>query len=155
MVIGFTSCDENENFEILPAPESFEIVTPSNGTVIVLDTTNLSNNGLFLSWKSTGSSSGATYTIEVAETGTDFVTPIVLGTTDSVNFSMTVGELNTFLLDVLEINPNKATSLDFRVSGNGQVTQTSAVVFTPYQKAARCWKQHVCRRSLHGRNCAY
>ena len=46
---AFISCDENENFEILPAQESFQIVTPSNGSVIVLNDTNLNNNALFIS----------------------------------------------------------------------------------------------------------
>ncbi len=133
IVFGITSsCDKNENFEILPAKESFKITTPSSGSVIVLDDTNLSNKALFISWKSTTATAG-TYSIEVAETGTDFANPVVLGTTESVNFSMTVDELNTFLLDIMELKAEKATSLDIRVSANGEVSQIISVVLTPYK----------------------
>ena len=71
---AFISCDENENFGILPAQESFQIVTPSSGTVIVLNDTNLDNNALFISWKTLSGTTG-TFDIEVAETGTDFEAP--------------------------------------------------------------------------------
>ncbi|MCF6346819.1 MAG: SusF/SusE family outer membrane protein [Flavobacteriaceae bacterium] len=132
ITFGISSCDENENFEILQAQESFQIVTPASGSVIILDDTNLANNALFISWESPNSSTESTYTIEVAETGTDFTNPIVLGTTQNMDFSMTVDELNTFLLDTMGLNPEEATSLDIRVLNNGEATQTIAVVITPY-----------------------
>ena len=129
---AFISCDENENFGILPAQESFQIVTPSSGTVIVLNDTNLDNNALFISWKTLSGTTG-TFDIEVAETGTDFEAPYLLGSTDAKNFSMTVGEINDFLLDVMGLDPEKAVSLDVRVLNNGEITQTISVVLTPYK----------------------
>ncbi len=129
---AFISCDENENFEILPAQESFQIVTPSTGTVIVLNDTNLDNVALFISWETMANASGI-FEIEVAKTGSDFEVPYVLGTTETKDFSMTVGELNDFLLDVMELNPEEANSLDVRVLNNGEVTQTISVVLTPYK----------------------
>ncbi|NCT19497.1 MAG: hypothetical protein GW771_14885, partial [Flavobacteriia bacterium] len=72
--LGISSCVDNENFKIVQAPDSFKIETTS-GAVIVLNDANLTNTALFLSWKSTTASAGATYTIEVAKTGTDFATP--------------------------------------------------------------------------------
>jgi hypothetical protein len=129
---AFISCDKNENFEILPAQESFQIVTPSNGTVIVLNDTNLDNVGLFISWETLSDASGM-YDIEVAETGTDFEVPYLLGTTEEKNFSMTVGQLNDFLLDVMGITPEQAVSLDVHVLNNGEMTQTISVVLTPYK----------------------
>ena len=133
VVTGVTSCDENENFAILPAQESFKILTPSSGSVIVLDDTNLLNTALFISWQSTSSIEGASFTIEAAETGTDFANPVVIGTTTGNNFSMTVGELNTFLLDVMGLKHEEAASVDIRVLANGEVTETISIVFTPYK----------------------
>lgn len=133
LVTGVNSCDENENFAILPAQESFKILTPSSGSVIVLDDTNLLNNALFISWQSTSNNEGATFTIEAAETGTDFGSPVVIGTTTGNNFSMTVEELNTFLLDVMGLKHEEAASVDVRISANGEVTETISVVFTPYK----------------------
>ncbi len=130
--IGLTSCDPNENFEILPAVESFQIITPTSGSVVVLDDTNLTNTALFISWSVLEGSVGSTYNIEIAETGTEFADPTLLGTSDGANFSMTVEELNTFFLDTMGIDPDKASSMDIRVINSGETTQTIAVVFTPY-----------------------
>ena len=130
--LGISSCVDNENFKIVQAPDSFKIETTS-GAVIVLNDANLTNTALFLSWKSTTASAGATYTIEVAKTGTDFATPTLLGTTTTTNFSMTVGELNTFLLEVMNLNAEEATSLDIRVSTGGITTQIIQVVITPFR----------------------
>lgn len=129
---AFISCEKNENFEILPAQESFEIVTPSSGTVIVLNDTNLDNNALFISWKTLSTTTG-TYTIEAAETGTDFESPYLLGSTEEKSFGMSVSELNDFLLDVMELNPEEANSIDIRVLNNGEMTQTIATILTPYK----------------------
>lgn len=130
--IALISCDKNENFEILPAVESFQIVTPSSGTVIVLNDTNLDNNALFISWETLSDATG-TFDIEVAQTGTDFATSYLLGTTEAKNFSMTVNEINTFLLDVMGLDPETAVSLDIRILNNGTMTDSISVVLTPYK----------------------
>jgi len=91
------SCDKNENFEILPAQESFQIVTPSSGTVMVLNGTNLDNNALFLSWESFNASTGP-FSIEMATEET-FIEPILLGNSDENSFSLTVKEFNNVLLN--------------------------------------------------------
>ena len=96
--IAFIACDENENFEILPAQESFQIVTPSNGSVIILNDTNLDNNALFISWEALSTATG-TFNVEAAKTGTDFATSYLMGTTEAKNFGLSVDELNDLLWD--------------------------------------------------------
>ena len=131
--LAFVSCEENENFEILPAQESFQIVTPSSGSVIVLNDENLDNPGLFISWE-TLSTATAPYTIEVALTGTSFENAYILGTSESKNFSMSVGDLNNFLLDTMELNPEEALSIDVRVIDSmGNATTSIPIVLTPYK----------------------
>lgn len=129
--LGLVSCDKNENFEILPKEESFQIITPVSGSVIVLNDDNLLNNALFISWDDPNATTDKTYTIEVAETGTDFETPVVLGTAQGANFSMNVRDVNVFLLENLGLDPDMANSLDVRVSFDAEMTQTISVVFTP------------------------
>ena len=133
MITGFSACDPNENFEILPKEESLKILTPSSGEVIVLDDTNLDNNALFLSWTSPDSNAEFLYDIEVAKTGTDFESPVLMGQSETTNFSMSVGELNSFLLDVMGLKPTNASSLDVRVTTESEMSQTIALVFTAYQ----------------------
>ncbi len=130
--IGFTSCVDNENFEILPKEETLAIMTPGEGSVIVLDDTNPTNTALFLSWSSPDSSSEHTYVIEAAATGTDFEVPVVMGTTQLTYFGMTVEELNTFLLEEMGIDPDLATSLDIRVSAGSEVSEKVSVIVTPF-----------------------
>ncbi len=45
VIIGFNSCDANENFEILPPQEGITINNPVNGSTVVLDDTNTDNPG--------------------------------------------------------------------------------------------------------------
>ncbi|WP_089378433.1 SusF/SusE family outer membrane protein [Lutibacter flavus] len=130
--MAFIACDENENFEILPAQESFQIVTPSNGSVIVLNDTNLDNNALFISWEA-NNQTDATFNVEAAKTGTDFATSYLIGTTQESSFGLTVDELNDFLLDVMDLNPEEASSIDLRISANENVSQVVSVILTPYK----------------------
>lgn len=130
--IAFIACDENENFEILPAQESFQIVTPSNGSVIILNDTNLNNNALFISWEALSTAIG-TFNVEAAKTGTDFATSYLMGTTEAKNFGLTVDELNDFLLDVMGLDPEVASSIDIRISSNENVSQPVSIILTPYE----------------------
>ncbi len=131
VAIGFNSCNDDAYFELLPKAESFEIVTPSNGSTVVLDDTNLSNTALFISWNDS-SGNGPTYNIEIAEAGTEFEIPFLLGTSDGNSFSMTVEELNTFLLDVMGINADEANKMEIKVSNDSEVTTAITVLFTPF-----------------------
>jgi len=130
--ISCISCDENENFEIAQAQEEFQITTPSNGSVIVLSDVNLENQGLFVSWD-TMENTVAPFTIEAGLTGSNFETPYQLGTSEGNNFTITVEALNTFLLDVMDLDPEEANSIDIRVFSNEETTQTVSVVLTPYK----------------------
>ena len=130
--IAFISCDENENFEILQAQESFQIVTPSNGSVIVLNDANLNNSALFISWEALSTTTG-TFDVEAAKTGTDFATSYLMGTTEAKDFSLTVDELNDFLLDVMGLEPEEASSIDVRISAGEEKSQSISVIITPYE----------------------
>tara|TARA_R110001583_G_scaffold134843_2_gene286561 strand:+ start:6746 stop:8353 length:1608 start_codon:yes stop_codon:yes gene_type:complete len=130
--IALISCDKNENFEILPAQESFLIVTPSNGSVIVLNDANLNNNALFISWKA-NNQTDATFNVEAAKTGTNFATSYLIGTTQESSFGMSVDQLNDFLLDVMDLNPEEAVSIDVRISANENVSQVVSIILTPYK----------------------
>lgn len=129
--LGLVSCDKNENFEILPKEETFQIITPVSGSVLVLNDDNLLNEVLFVSWEDPNATTDKTYNIEVAETGTDFLTPVVLGTAQGADFSMNVRDVNMFLLETMGLNPDVANSVDVRVVHDTEMTQTISVVFTP------------------------
>ncbi|NEW79810.1 MAG: SusF/SusE family outer membrane protein [Gelidibacter sp.] len=134
VIIGFNSCDANENFEILPPQEGITINNPVNGSTVVLDDTNTANPGLTVSWSApTLVGTAATYMVEVALTGTDFAAPVLIGTTDAYVINLTVEELNTLAIDVLEIPGETTAGIDIRISSGEIVSNKVSVILTPYK----------------------
>ncbi|PKP08877.1 MAG: hypothetical protein CVU08_14800 [Bacteroidetes bacterium HGW-Bacteroidetes-3] len=133
VIIGFVSCDANENFEILPPQDGITINNPVNGSTVVLDDTNISNPGLTINWSApTLLGTGASFNVEVALTGTDFAAPVVIGTTETNVINLTVVELNTLALDVLEIPGETTASIDIRIVSGEQVSNRVSVILTPF-----------------------
>lgn len=131
---GITSCEKNENFEILAPQGGITINSPIDGSSISLIDTNVANPALTISWISTNlEGTGATYTVEAALLGTEFAVPFVIGTTEATSINFTVEELNTLALDVLEIAGDTQAGIDIRVAANGEVSQTISVLLTPYK----------------------
>jgi len=126
---GLVSCDKNENFEILPEEESFQIVTPISGSVLVLNGENPANVALLVSWETLSGAAGP-FTIEMA-TDDLFSVPIVLGTSNSKSFSLTVEELNTMLLDA-GIVVFAEMPIYLRIADNGNITEYVTLVVTSF-----------------------
>lgn len=134
IIIGFNSCDENENFEILPQEGGISINSPIDGSSISLIGDNETNPALTISWTAPLlEGTGVTYKVEAALTGTDFAKPILIGTTTKTTISMTVKELNTFAHDVLLIKGDTETAIDIRVISDNEVSKKISVILTPYK----------------------
>ena len=134
VIIGFNSCDANENFEILPPQEGITITNPVNGSTVVLDDTNTANPGLTISWSAPAlAGTAATYDVEVALTGTDFAAPVLIGTTEANVLTLTVVELNTLAIDMLEIEGDDTQSIDIRISSGAVISDKVSVILTPYK----------------------
>jgi len=133
IIIGISSCDENENFEILAPQGGIAINSPIDGAAISIDKTNLENPGLTISWtSSTIEGTGATYTVEAALIGTNFAEPFLIGTTDATSINLSVEELNTFALDVLGIPGDSEAGIDIRVYANDVISQSVSILLTPF-----------------------
>lgn len=134
ILIGFNSCEENENFEILPVQEGITINSPIDGSSIALNGTNTTNPGLTVSWTSpTLEGTGVDYIIEVALIGTDFATPVVLGTTQETAIHLTVDQLNKFALETLKIEAEKEVGIDIRVISGEVISKKISVLLTPFK----------------------
>ncbi|MBE0424842.1 MAG: SusF/SusE family outer membrane protein [Lutibacter sp.] len=132
VIIGFNSCDANENFEILPPQEGITINNPVNGSTVVLDDTNTANPGLTISWSApTLVGTAAAFTVEVSLTGSD-AAPIVIGTTEAYVFNLSVVELNTLAIEILEMPGDEAKSIDIKIS-SGEFSDMVSVILTPYK----------------------
>jgi len=132
VIVGVFSCNETDNFSIDPVQSNFKIEIPNSGTNIILDRTNPSNQALTITWSDT-QSNGNPYNIEFAKSGTDFAESFPAGTANNNNFTFTVEELNTFLVDVVRIPQTQESQVDIRVvAANGETSNTVTVAVTPF-----------------------
>lgn len=135
----FTSCEDSmgptlstniqePSFSSAPSGESF-VLTEENSDEVALE----------LEWRKPGVGfrSAATYTIEMAASGTDFGDPSNLAQTTDNSLTMTVGELNNRML-ASGFPANVETELDIRVKAEineeVEILYSSPVSFavTPY-----------------------
>ncbi len=132
IIVGVFSCEEDDNFKLEQAEGSFLIEVPSTGSSIVLDRANPNNKALTVTWEDT-QNEGASYTIEFAKAATDFAESFTAGTTDSVDFTLSVEELNTFLINTVRIPQAEQSGLDIRVvASNGEISNIVTLSFTPF-----------------------
>ena len=132
VVIVAFSCDEDDNFTFEQAEASFLIEVPSSGSNIVLDRTNPNNQALTVTWEDT-QNAGVSYTIEFAKAATDFSESFSVGTTDLADFTLSVEELNTFLVNTVRVPQAESSGLDVRVvTSNGDISNTVSLSVTPF-----------------------
>jgi|GEM_PF-582305 len=132
IVIGAISCEDDDRF-ILEQPEaSFLIEVPSSGTNIVLNRTNPNNQALTVTWDDT-KNEGVSYSVEFAKASTEFVESFSAGTSSEDNFTLSVEELNTFLVNTLRIPQAESSGIEVRVvASNGEVSNIESLSVTPY-----------------------
>ncbi len=115
--VGITSCTDENNLQISePTTESFLIKTPLNGDSIILSEATPSNPGLSLTWNPMDytTTSVVSYTVQIAKDGTDFASPIDLGTTTDLFASFQTADFNLKCLMVGAV-PFVQTAINIRV----------------------------------------
>ena len=122
------SCEENEEFEFVSPEDNFEIISPTNGTSLLLDETNVQNTALTIVWQD-NVSGAETYNIDMS-TDEAFTSPINIASTSSNNYSFTVEELNSILLNN-EVSALQETNIYLRVNA-GNYNSIVRVVLSSY-----------------------
>ena len=132
VIIVVFSCSDDDKF-ILEQPEAnFLIEVPNSGSNIVLNRANPDNQALTVTWADT-QNTGASYSIEFAKSATDFTESFSAGTSDADNFTLSVEELNTFLVNTVRIPQAESSDIDIRVvASNGKVSNTVSLSITPF-----------------------
>lgn len=99
---GFTSCEDKDNLLFSEPVGSFSIVTPANGSGVVLSESTLTNPGLSMTWAEMDYTTPqvVNYTVQIAKQGTNFAAPIDLGTTTNKFASFTTAQFNLACLQV-------------------------------------------------------
>ncbi|MCF6279323.1 MAG: SusF/SusE family outer membrane protein [Flavobacteriaceae bacterium] len=131
-ITGLISCDKNENFSIEQPQTGFFIETPSSGSSLILDRTSPENQALAVTWEDTVNQD-VSYTLEVAKTATDFAESFSTTSTTSKNYTWSVEELNTFLVNTVRLPQSEESTIDLRVvASNGEISNTITLSVTPF-----------------------
>ncbi|WMI68553.1 SusE domain-containing protein [Mangrovimonas sp. YM274] len=129
LLLVAVNCNNSDDFTFIDPAESFKIVSPNENAALLLDGANTQNVALTLVWQD--NISGAdNYTVEMAA-DEEFTAPIVLGSSTSLSFSMTVGELNAVLLDN-NIQAFEESDVFFRILGGDDISEVLKMKLSSY-----------------------
>lgn len=116
-MIALFSCEKDEVRAIIdedvPPPS---MISPGNNYAKVIEEQDVNELITFV-WEPVryGVNTTINYTLEIDSVTRDFAGAVMLGSSESNSFSMTVGEFNTVLLEELGITPNERATLELRV----------------------------------------
>lgn len=113
---SFISCELDDKNVITQPGDSPTLVSPEEGTSIILDPTNPTNPGITVVWNHAkyALNTEINYTVEIAAAGSNFANPIVLQTATSRQITLSVEQFNQKCLDAGLI-PFTSAGLDIRV----------------------------------------
>jgi hypothetical protein len=117
LILGMWSCENEENFLLLePQAADFAIITPDTGSSVVLNKATPDNTALTLTWEAVdyGTPTIVTYTVQFAESNTEFATPIDISSLTTTHTTISVAELNTQAL-ALGLLPDVEGTIDVRI----------------------------------------
>lgn len=136
-----SACTDNDYMELDKGSQPLELTT--SATDVKLDESTHSSTALELRW-TTGTNYGTgnriSYTLEIAESGSDFAAPYVLKSdvTQDYSWEPSVETLNSIILDKIGGMPGMPVAIDARVtaavSGLDDIqTATTTFSVTPYE----------------------
>ncbi|WAC01365.1 SusE domain-containing protein [Lacinutrix neustonica] len=141
--LGFNSCTEDdEKFVITAAGASKAVLQlPTDGTDIVLDIANPQNSATTLVWDAARYEipTEISYTVQLANSGTEFSNAVDASVTDNTYLTWTNKELNDVALGSLALTPFTAGDVDIRIKAQPGSTEAEAsfsesitISITPY-----------------------
>lgn len=118
LLFGFSACNVEDNNVIAAPGDKPVIVSPEEGNSITLNPANPTNPGITVVWNHAKYSLNTeiNYTVEAAQAGTSFASPVVLQTTTARQITLTVEQFNQKALDA-GLVPFATGGLDIRVKG--------------------------------------
>ncbi|MFD1062999.1 SusE domain-containing protein [Winogradskyella litorisediminis] len=145
-LLSFNSCQEEDNFVIeSAASRPAEISLPTASSSIVLDIENPDAIATTVVWDDAiyNVPTEIQYTVQLANSGTDFANPIDAGTTNETFLAWTNSQLNGVAVDLLQLTPFSAADVDLRIKSSlgqndSEATFSEIVTFslTPYTTEA-------------------
>lgn len=113
---GLWSCEDEQDLRFLTPEASFDIITPSAGTAIVLSPELGTNPALTVTWNEAdyGTPTAVNYIVELALSGTEFENVLEAGSTNTTNITWSVLELNGAAV-AAGLTPFTEGGLDIRI----------------------------------------
>lgn len=138
-LVIFTSCEDDLGPVANSDPGAPELSTPESGDTYTLSQDEADETLFTLEWSKSdfGFDAAVTYTIEMAEEGTDFENPIEIGEVNETSFEITVGDMNNELL-AAGFPADQEASVEIRVKGevsdsmDPEYSDPITLTFTPY-----------------------
>jgi starch-binding outer membrane protein SusE/F len=133
LILGMWSCENEENFLLLEAqPGDFTIITPDNGSSVVLNEDTPNNAALTLTWEAVdyGTPTIVTYTVQFAASNTEFAAPIDISSVTTTHTTVSVSELNAKALD-LGLTPGVDGNIDIRIKSTVGTAGSEPKLSTP------------------------
>ncbi|WP_309613460.1 SusE domain-containing protein [Flavobacterium sp.] len=134
------NADDVENRSVIEAGTPATLLTPQSGFSIVLSKETEKNIATTVTWNKatyTGTQTVLNYTVQIAKGGTNFANPITLTNTTGVSEEITVGELNSALVNGGFVE-KEVNDVDIRIksvvgaSGLPQYSNFFTIKATPY-----------------------
>jgi hypothetical protein len=133
-ILSFSCTEDVQDTGAVTPDTGLKLLVPNSSFNIVIDGTRLNNLATTFVWTDSDNPTGndVTYTIEAAVAGTDFATPIVLGTTTEHFFDATVGNLDVTAKN-LGLEPLVEGQMDVRINNGTTTSNFYTLKVTPYQ----------------------
>jgi len=129
------SCsDDIQDIEAVTPATGINLINPTSSFNMVLDGSKLNQVATSFVWADTDNSgdSSISYTVEAALGGTEFASPLVLGTTTDMFLDVTIGNLDT-TAKALGIQPLEEGVVDIRIKSTNGTSNVASIKVTPYQ----------------------
>ncbi|MBC7606480.1 MAG: SusE domain-containing protein [Burkholderiales bacterium] len=132
LLMAFGACTTNDKDPVVSA-NGFNLAQPVTGTTYVLTPQNAASDLLTLTWDKSdnGVTAVPVYTIEIAESGTNFADPLIAVKTSDLapadNYTWKVGYLNE-LLNRIGFAPCESLNIDVRVKSTLGTVENNAFI---------------------------
>lgn len=129
------SCsDDIQDIEAITPAEGISLINPTSSFNSILDGSKLNQLATTFVWTDSEATndSSTTYTVETALGGTDFASPVVIGTTTELFLDVTIGTLDATAKS-FGIEPLTEGVIDIRIKSTSWTSNVVSIKVTPYQ----------------------
>ena len=133
-IVSFSCTDDVQKTPTPAGDTNLKLLVPNSSFNIVVDGTKLNDLATTFVWTDPANPTGTTvtYTVEVAVGGTNFASPIALGTTTNHFLDVTVGNLDVTAKS-LGLAPRVEGQMDVHITSSNGTSNYYTLKVTPYQ----------------------